>query len=203
LLVKALEETATVAATMRVSAVTADLAGGFTGAIAAALCECDLVTTSALLDLVSAAWLDRLVESLTRLSLPFYAALSYDGAVSLSPESRYDREVIAAVNRHQRSDKGFGPALGPDAADAAQQRLRAAGFTVSEGRSDWRFAAADRDIQMEMLAGWAGAARQIGVTAAVITAWLGERRAHVAAGRSQMGVGHIDFFAVPAGHACD
>jgi hypothetical protein len=133
------------------------------------------------------------------LARPFYAALSYDGTVALSPESRYDGEVIAAVNRHQRTDKGFGPALGPDVALTAPERFRAAGFIVVEGRSEWEFSAADGPIQMEMLAGWAGAAREIGADPAVAEKWLGERRDHVSAGRSQMRVGHIDFFAIPAG----
>lgn len=185
---------------IRVTTVAADLAGlaGVAGAIEVVLRDSGLVTTSALLDLVSAEWLDRLVAALARLSHPFYATLSYDGTVALSPESRHDGAVIAAVNRHQRTDKGFGPALGPDAARIAPQRLRAAGFTVVEGRSDWRFGADDRAIQTEMLAGWAGAARDIGVDPAVVTQWLGERRGHIDAGRSQMHVGHIDFFATPA-----
>jgi hypothetical protein len=164
-----------------------------------ALGDCDLVTASALLDLVSAAWLDRLVAALSRLARPFYAALSYDGAVELSPRSRHDGEVIAAVNRHQRTDKGFGPALGPDAARIAPERLRAAGFAIVEGRSDWRFGVDDDAIQMEMLAGWAGAAHEIGADPAIIAEWLGERRGHVSAGRSQMRIGHIDFFATPTG----
>jgi len=162
---------------------------------------CDLVATSALLDLVSAAWLDRLVASLVRLSRPLYAALSYDGVVALTPETRHDATVIAAVNRHQRTDKGFGPALGPDAAQAAPERFRGAGFAVVEGRSDWRFGADDRDIQMDMLAGWAGAAGEIGVDPSTLEEWLRERRDHVTAGRSRMRVGHIDFFASPAGFA--
>jgi hypothetical protein len=148
---------------------------------------------------VSAAWLDRLVAALARLSRPFYAALSYDGTVALSPGSRHDGEVIAVVNRHQRTDKGFGPALGPDAALTAPERFRAAGFAVVEGRSDWVFGAADGAIQMEMLAGWAGAAREIGADPAAVAMWLGERLDHVSAGRSQMRVGHIDFFATPTG----
>jgi hypothetical protein len=168
-------------------------------AIELTLGDGDLVTTSALLDLVSAAWLDCLVAALSRLARPFYAALSYDGTVALLPDSRHDGEVIAAVNCHQRTDKGFGPALGPDAARIALERLRAAGFVIVEGRSDWQFGAADSAIQMEMLAGWAGAAREIGADAAIIERWLGERRDHVAAGRSQMRVGHIDFFATPTG----
>jgi hypothetical protein len=161
--------------------------------------DCGLVTASALLDLVSAAWLDRLAALLVRLSCPFYAALTYDGTVALSPECDYDGEVIAAVNRHQRTDKGFGKALGPDAARIAPERLRAAGFTVIEGRSDWRFGPDDQAIQTRMINGWAGAAREIGVDAEIIAQWHGERRDHVAAGRAQMRVGHIDFFATPTG----
>jgi SAM-dependent methyltransferase len=193
------EGAATVPAGAGVTTIAADLSADPVRVIEWALADCDLVATSALLDLVSAAWLDRLVASLTRLSRPFYAALSYDGAVTLSPACRHDGAVIAAVNRHQRTDKGFGPALGPDAARVAPERLRAAGFTVIEGRSDWQFGADDRAIQTEMLAGWAGAAQDIGVDPEAVAQWLGERREHVAAGRSQMRVGHIDFFATPSG----
>jgi SAM-dependent methyltransferase len=178
-----------------VTAVVLDLAQ----AIEQALGSCDLVATSALLDLVSATWLDRLVAGLARLSRPFYAALSYDGVVALAPHARHDAAVISAVNRHQRTDKGFGPALGPDAARVAPARFRDAGFMVLEGRSDWRVGSDDREVQMEMLDGWAGAARAIGVAPATLDAWLGERRDHVTAGRSQMRVGHIDFFATPTG----
>src|SRR5687768_8264863 len=39
----------------------------------------DLVTTSALLDLVSADWLERLAFEAAARHLPIYAALSYDG----------------------------------------------------------------------------------------------------------------------------
>ena len=178
-----------------VTTVAIDLAGDIEQAFGA----CDLVATSALLDLVSAAWLDRLVVSVSRLSRPLYAALSYDGVVALTPESRHDAAVIAAVNRHQRTDKGFGPALGPDAARTAPERFRRAGFAVLEGRSDWRFGVDDRDIQIEMLAGWARAAGEIGVDPSILKGWLCERRDHVIAGRSQMRVGHVDFFARPTG----
>jgi SAM-dependent methyltransferase len=178
-----------------VSTVTIDLAR----ATDRALDGCDLVATSALLDLVSEGWLDRLVATLARLARPFYAALSYDGVVALTPETRHDGAVIAAVNRHQRTDKGFGPALGPEAACTAPARFRDAGFAVLEGRSDWSFGAGDREIQVEMLAGWAGAAQEIGVDPSILEQWLRERREHVTAGRSQMRVGHVDFFATPTG----
>ena len=178
-----------------VDTVAIDLAHDIEQAVGA----CDLVATSALLDLVSAAWLDRLVGSMVRLSRPLYAALSYDGAVALTPGTRHDAAVIAAVNRHQRSDKGFGPALGPDAAQTAPERFRRAGFAVVEGRSDWSLGADDGEIQMEMLGGWAGAAGEVGVAPSILDEWLRERRDHVTASRSRMRVGHIDFFASPTG----
>src|SRR5579864_2514064 len=105
-----------------------------------AIDETDLVTMSALLDLVSAAWLDGLIAALARVRCPLYAALSYDGEVALTPPSHHDATVIAAVNRHQLTDKGFGPALGPGAARIAPESLRRNGFAVVEGRSDWALA---------------------------------------------------------------
>jgi SAM-dependent methyltransferase len=159
----------------------------------------DLVATSALLDLVSSAWLDRLVAAMVRIDRPLYAALSYDGRVTLTPVVGKDDAVIAAINRHQLTDKGFGPALGPAAAEAAPERFRRAGFAVVTGRSDWSFTPADRDMQAAMLEGWAGAACEIGVAPSIVADWLAERRDHVAAGRSHMRVGHVDFFARPTG----
>jgi SAM-dependent methyltransferase len=161
--------------------------------------DTDLVTMSALLDLVSVEWLDRLVAMLAISGRPLYAALSYDGRVSLAPASRYDDTVIAAVNLHQLTDKGFGPALGPNAAATAPDRLRASGFAIHHGRSDWSFGPADHAIQMEMLEGWAGAAAEIGFAPGLLDDWRAERRAHVEAARSQMRVGHLDFFAAPIG----
>ena len=45
----------------------------------------ELVTTSALLDLVSHDWLDRLATEAAARRLPVYAALSYDGLATLDP----------------------------------------------------------------------------------------------------------------------
>ncbi len=181
---------------LKVATVPVDLARDFESAVGE---SGDLVTMSALLDLVSAAWLDRLVTELVRRRRPIYAALSYDGHVTMTPATRHDDVVIAAVNRHQRTDKGFGPALGPDAARRAVESFRHNGFGIVEGRSDWSIGAQDRDIQMALLAGWADAAGAIGEAPSPLAEWLAERRDHVVAGRSHMRVGHIDFFASPTG----
>jgi hypothetical protein len=158
----------------------------------------DLVTTSALLDLVSPDWLERFVVETAARRLPVYAALSYDGRASLDPVDPFDAAIIAAVNRHQRRDKGFGPALGPAAAGEAIARFQQVGYAVVSGTSDWAFAGADREIQYEVLSGWASAARELDDPALPdIVDWLARRRDLVAAGRATMRVGHVDLFARP------
>jgi len=181
----------------RVATVPLDLARDLEAALDGAP---DLVTMGALLDLVSAEWLERLtVETAARL-LPVYAALTYDGRASLEPADPFDETIIGAVNRHQRLDKGFGPALGPRAAAAAIKRFEAVGYSVVHGAADWVFGPQDREIQSEVLAGWASAARELGgVPLAAIVDWLTRRRDVVAAGRSSMRVGHVDMFARPMG----
>jgi hypothetical protein len=159
----------------------------------------DLVTCSALLDLVSAEWLERLVVEAAARRLPVYAALSYDGRATLTPRDAFDAEMVAAVNRHQRRDKGFGPALGPQAVAQAVARFEAVGYQVMQGRSDWMFAAQDGVIQDSILAGWASAARELGdVPLDRIVGWYTHRRELVADGRAGLQVGHIDLLATPA-----
>jgi hypothetical protein len=160
----------------------------------------DLVTMSALLDLVSATWIGRLAVETAARRLPVYAALTYDGRVALDPPDPLDAAVIAAVNEHQRRDKGFGPALGPKAAGEAIARFTALGATVVQGHADWVLGRDDRVIQEAILAGWAAAAGETGsLEPAALAAWLSRRRAHVVGGRSRLSVGHVDFFACPTG----
>jgi hypothetical protein len=150
----------------------------------------DLITCSALLDLVSEPWLERLAVEAAARRLPVYAALSYDGRAALAPSAAFDAEMVAAVNRHQRRDKGFGPALGPQAAALAVARFEAVGYRVVQGRSDWVFGPGDKSIQDTILAGWATAAGELGDVPL-------DRIA--ADGRASLQVGHIDLFATPTG----
>jgi hypothetical protein len=158
----------------------------------------DLITTSALLDLVSEDWLNRLVVEAATRRLPVYAALSYDGHVDLAPTDPLDGRIVDAVNRHQRTDKGFGSALGPTAAHAAIAAFERVGYAVTHGRSDWEFGPLDREIQTEVLSGWAAAAREMRVIGPNdIIDWLKRRRELIAAGRSSIRVGHVDLLARP------
>ena len=160
----------------------------------------DLITASALLDLVSEAWLERLAVEIAARSIPLYAALSYDGRIKLGPADPFDAAIIAAINAHQRTDKGFGPALGPAAASTAIARFESLGYSVVHGASDWVIGPDDRDIQMKIFTGWASAVRELGdLSLADTVGWLTRRRDAVAAGSSSICIGHVDVFARPMG----
>lgn len=157
----------------------------------------DLVTTSALLDLVSNTWLDRLIVEIAVRSIPFYASLTYDGRIEIAPDDPADAAIIAAVNTHQAIDKGFGPALGPAAAEFAIAGFERVGYIATHRRSDWIIGPNDRDIQETIFSGWAEAAGEIGLSPAKAASWLTRRREFVAAGVSSLRVGHLDLLACP------
>ena len=155
-----------------------------------------LVTASALLDLVSDRFVGLLSAACRSAGAAVLFALTYDGRIACTPEDAGDAGVRDLVNRHQRRDKGFGSALGPEAGLRAVRAFERVGYTVVSGASDWEFASEDRAIQLEVLAGWAGAASELGdLPQAAIDSWLARRRKLVAAGRSSVRVGHVDVFA--------
>ena len=158
----------------------------------------DLITISALLDRVSEGWLHRFLNAVAARALPVYAALTYDGRIALSPADPVDAELVWAVNAHQRTDKGFGPALGPSAAAFAVAGFRSLGYSVTSGRADWIMGADDREMQNELLEGWAKAAHEMEtISDPEIASWLTRRKTALCDGLSTMRVGHFDFFAAP------
>ena len=159
----------------------------------------NLITCSALLDLVSETWLRRFARTAAARAVPVYAALTYDGAIDLSPADPFDTAIVSAVNAHQRTDKGFGAALGPSAASTAIASFEAVGYSVVSGPSDWMIGPDDRAMQTELFDGWAKAAHELGtIASAEIDNWLQRRTGVVCAGRSTVRVGHVDFFALPS-----
>ncbi len=149
-----------------------------------------LVTASALLDLVSRSWLEELVR---RLRVPFYATLSYGGTMRWAPSDPRDAAITASFNRHQRSDKGMGPALGPEAAESAATLFEAAGFDVARAPSPWRLGPGMATLQRELIDGIAAAASEAGVAEAA--AW--GRRRREAADVTRCEIGHLDILAIP------
>lgn len=153
----------------------------------------DLVTAAALFDLTSRRWLERFVAALASQRLPLYTVLSYDGRERWEPPHPADARMLAAFNHHQRTDKGFGPAAGPDATDILAEAFRKAGFAVSTGDSPWLLDAGQRELASELAQGIAGAVRETGhLEPELVSAWL-EARQTMVAGM----IGHHDVWARP------
>jgi len=160
-----------------------------------------LVTASALLDLVSDSWLERLADQCRNASAVALFALSYDGRIACVPSDEGDEIVRTLVNRHQHGDKGFGAALGPEATSHAESCFRARGYETRRAQSDWSLGAADAALQRELVDGWAEAARELAATEMAATEpgaierWRVRRQAHIAEGVSRIVVGHEDLAA--------
>jgi hypothetical protein len=162
---------------------------------------CSLVTSSALLDLVSESWLAELIAQCRAAESAVLFALSYDGRIVCSPSEPEDEEIRRLVNAHQKTDKGFGPALGPDAAARTIALLTSAGYDTKQDNSDWKLGPEMKDLQRELIAAWAAAGMEIApAQAKAIDEWRSRRLAHVDSGRSRLVVGHADVAGVITSH---
>jgi SAM-dependent methyltransferase len=170
----------------------ADLATGLAGL---PFPKAGLVTASALLDLVSEAWLAALVAACGAAQAAVCWSLSVDGRLDFTPTDPADGQVLALFAAHQRRDKGFGPALGETAPARADALLRAAGYRTLCTQSDWHIAGArgadDRAMLQALVEGMALAAQEQGPAhAGAVQAWRARRLAALAGTR--LCVGHTD-----------
>lgn len=167
-----------------VSTLEVDLAGDLAKALAG---DADAITASALIDLVSEAWLDELVGLAKGRMI--YIALSYDGHEQWSPSHPHDDEIFTAFQTHQRGDKGFGASLGPDAVAYFEEILKTAGYIVETAASPWNL---QPGPLMDALAnGVAGAAMEAGVDTKIAEQWVRARQ-----DSSACSVGHIDLLGI-------
>jgi len=160
--------------------------------------EVDAVTTSAFLDLVSEPFLQRLAECVTKAGKPFLASLTYDGRSGFEPVHAMDARLLEALNRHQKTDKGFGRSLGPDAAAAAVSLFGECGCRIVQGPSDWQISSGSEDFLQALLSGWLRVGRELDLPDSGLEAWWQDRQARIEAAGLAMTVGHVDFLAVPS-----
>jgi len=157
----------------------------------------DLVTASALLDLVSDSWLQSLAEACHAVGAALLFAITYNGHSECSPAEPEDSRILELFNHHQHRDKGLGgPAAGPDAVASTVRAFREVGYHVETEATDWRLDPSDGRLQRELIEGWAYAATETDPSAAdTIADWRTRRLAHVERGHSQIVVGHDDIAA--------
>lgn len=159
----------------------------------------DLVTAAALFDLVSAAWIERLADAVTRRRIPFYATLTYDGSDAGIPSHPLDAAIIAALHTHQHRDKGFGPAAGPGAVSVLRKAFTERGYSVRTEPSPWHLDARDADMLTMLGDGVVAAVTETGLVApGDVAQW---KEFHMPGGKwrdVRWTVGHSDILAIPS-----
>jgi hypothetical protein len=172
--------------------------GDVTRLTAADLAGASLVTTSALLDLLTVDEVDGLAEACVGVGCPALFTLSVAGRVELAPADPLDPEFEAAFNNHQRRTHGTRALLGPEAAGVAAEAFARRGATVRERPSPWRLGPEQAALAAEWLRGWVGAAvEQRPELAGPAGAYLRRRLDAAAAGELNATVGHQDLLAIP------
>ncbi len=165
-----------------------------------------LVTASALLDLLTAEEVERVVTACAGAGCPALLTISVIGRVGLTPPDPLDGDLAAAFNAHQRRTTGGRRLLGPDAVDATVEAFRRRGATVLVRPSPWRLgstaragshASADQvELMYEWLQGWVAAAcEQRPELARPAAAYTRRRLAEAAGGRLGVVVHHSDLLA--------
>jgi len=157
-----------------------------------------LITASALLDILAEDELASLVAVCAGAGCPTLLSMSVVGRVEIEPPDPLDGAVARAFDAHQRRRTDRGRLLGPDAVALAAKEFRRLGAEVTVRPSPWRLSAPDRDLMVEWLSGWAGAAcEQRGELAAEAGGYTRRRLAQATAGRLAVTVDHADMLVLP------
>jgi hypothetical protein len=158
------------------------------------LAGASLITASALLDMLTADEVERLVATCVAAGCPALLTGSVVGRVDLTPADRLDDPVASAFNAHQRR-RGL---LGPDAARAAVDAFTRLGCDVLVRPSPWRLGTASAALAVEWFTGWVGAAgEQRPELIAATEDYVRRRLSQAAAGRLRVTVHHHDLLALP------
>jgi len=157
-----------------------------------------LVTASALLDMLTAAEVERIARSCVEAGCPALLTMSVTGRVDLTPSDPLDDAIASAFNAHQRRTHGDGPLLGPDAVGAAADVFATLNAEVDIRPSPWRLGASESALAVEWFRGWVSAAcEQRPELTAATHAYVEQRLADAAGGRLRVTVHHHDLLAVP------
>jgi len=160
----------------------------------------DGIVTTAFLDLVSEAWLARFARWLVAAGRPLLATLTVDGVRRWQPEIMDDELIDRAFRLHQGGDKGFGESVGPGAAAALADCLKALDCPVRLARSDWQIGGTNDSAMLTRMADEAVAvAIEVDRLAGErLARWREARSAQIASGQARLVIGHVDLLATPS-----
>jgi hypothetical protein len=166
--------------------------GDLTRLAPAELAGAGLVTASALLDMLTAAEIERVVAACA--GRPALLTLTVTGRVGLDPPDPLDALVAAAFDAHQRRTVTGRTLAGPDAAAVATAAYERLGVAVEARETPWRLGSGA--LAREWFDGWVAAAiEQQPALSAQLNRHVVIRREQCGEGRLRVTVGHRDLLA--------
>lgn len=159
----------------------------------------DIVTASALLDLVSDSWISLVASACAAADCGVLFALTFDGHIEWTTSDPDDRLVLDAIHAHQQRDKGLGSALGPEAPRTASAAFEAVGYRTWMESTPWILEGpGDSALARALLDGWVQASvEQRPADKKRIVDWGRRRWSQIERGTFAVSVGHQDVLALP------
>jgi Methyltransferase domain len=156
----------------------------------------DLVTASALFDLLTDEEVDRIVAACAGAGCPTLVTISVVGRVALDPPEPLDRVIGAAFDAHQRRVVSGRRLLGPDAVRVIRAAFARHGMTTLVRPSPWRLDADDAELLTQWFGGWLDAAcEQASKLADPVAAYSRRRLRQIEDGRLTATIDHVDLLA--------
>jgi hypothetical protein len=162
------------------------------------LADASLVTSSAMLDVLTREEVEHVVALLAAVRKPALFSLTVTGQVRLSPSEPLDDEVRRAFNSHQRRAVEGRHLLGPDAAAALTAAARARRLHVTAKRTPWVLLPSDGQLLGEWFRGWIDAAVEADPSLARdVDAYRRRRLGQLRSRRLRVWVDHVDLLVRP------
>ncbi|MCA9130450.1 MAG: class I SAM-dependent methyltransferase [Planctomycetales bacterium] len=158
------------------------------------------ITASAFLDITSEDWLAQLASHCR--TMPLLISMSVVGQPEWQPSHDLDELIRQQIERHQRSDHGFGPSLGPDAAGRLAKLLGEYGCQVTLQSSDWVLDFADSSLVAMLIGGVSKRVQSFYEsndlhTLELVQGWEESRRNQLQQGNVRVTIRHLDLLSLP------
>lgn len=161
----------------------------------------DLVTASAVFDLLSKDMIQNLAQTFHENRLALLATLNYE-SMSYLPIDPADEQWIGLYEAHMQRQQEFGQALGPNCSAYLESCFaRLSGEQLLRAPSRWQIEPADTEMHRHLLGFMETSLLEItvnGHSGKDLTAWLEHKKQQLKTQQLRLSVVHSDLFIAPA-----
>ena len=154
-----------------------------------------LISFSAVLDLMSKSTINNLLKKVQS-DCPLYLSLCFNGKVKWTPSNTMDKYILSFFNNHQRSDKGFGLALGSKSIEYISNKAKKADLMVTIKNSPWEIKnLSDKDkifMKRYILDTKKSLFHMEGIDRNILKLWYEQKRYEIENKKISLYVGHND-----------